>query len=162
MDFDATFEAHYAELVRYCHRLTGDGDQAEDMAQESFVRLFDHGVEGPSAGVRAWLFKTATNLVRDRFRVDRNRARLLEENPMEGDGPDTPEHHLERREAQERARAALDALPSRDREILLMRYSGFSYKEIATAVDVATTSVGTLLARAERRFAEACAGGENS
>ena len=45
-----------------------------------------------------------------------------------------------------------------DREILLMRYSGFSYKEIAEAVEVANTSVGTLLARAERRFAEAMTG----
>jgi DNA-directed RNA polymerase specialized sigma24 family protein len=39
--------------------------------------------------------------------------------------------------------------------MLLMRYSGFSYKEIAEALGVATTSVGTLLARAESRFAEA-------
>jgi DNA-directed RNA polymerase specialized sigma24 family protein len=36
-----------------------------------------------------------------------------------------------------------------------MRYSGFSYKEIADAVDIAATSVGTLLARAERKFADA-------
>ena len=43
----------------------------------------------------------------------------------------------------------------RDREILLMRYSGFSYREIAEAVGVAASSIGTLLSRAERRFAEA-------
>lgn len=160
VDFDATFEAHYPELVRYCRRLTGDGDQAEDVAQESFVRLFDHGLDGTSSGIRGWLFKTATNLVRDRYRIDRNRARLLEENPVEPERLDSPERSLERLEARERARDALDALAPRDREILLMRYSGFSYKEIADAVDVAATSVGTLLARAERRFEEACAAGE--
>jgi DNA-directed RNA polymerase specialized sigma24 family protein len=43
-------------------------------------------------------------------------------------------------------------MPARDREMLLMCYSGFSYREIADTVDVAATSVGTLLARAERRF----------
>ncbi len=42
-----------------------------------------------------------------------------------------------------------------------MRYSGFSYKEIAEAVEVAATSVGTLLSRAERRFAEAMTVAEN-
>lgn len=160
VDFDTTFEAHYPELVRYCRRLTGDTDVAEDTAQESFVRLFDHGVRGTPSGVRAWLFKTATHLVRDRYRVDKNRQRLLKENPVVPAGHETPERSLERSEDRARARAALDALAPRDREILLMRYSGFSYKEIAEAVDVAATSVGTLLARAERRFEEACASGE--
>ena len=162
MDFDTTFDAHYPELVRYCRRLTGDTDAAEDVAQESFVRLFDHGVDGSPAGVRAWLYKTATHLVRDRYRVTKNRQRLLEENPVEPTGVDSPERSLERNEDRERARAALDTLPPRDREILLMRYSGFSYKEIAQAVDVAATSIGTLLARAERRFAEACLSGDRA
>ena len=153
MDFDSIFDQHYPPLVRYCHRLTGDGDAAEDVAQESLVRLFDHRVEGSEAGMRAWLFKTATHLIRDRYRVESNRQRLLSENPVRPSEPESPVLRLERAEARSQARAALDDLPSRDREILLMRYSGFSYREIAEAVDVATTSVGTLLARAERRFA---------
>jgi len=160
VDFDTTFDAHYPELVRYCRRLTGDTDAAEDVAQESFVRLFDHGVDGTPAGIRAWLFKTATHLVRDRYRVRRNRERLLEENPVRPTEGDSPDRSLERSEDRRRARVALDTLAPRDREILLMRYSGFSYKEIAEAVDVATTSVDTLLARAERRFEEAVASGE--
>ena len=153
MDFDSLFDQHYPTLVRYCHRLTGDGDVAEDIAQESLVRLFDREVTGSQAGVRAWLFKTATHLIRDRYRVESNRVRLLAENPVRPTAPDSPVLRLERAEAREQARAALDALAPRDREILLMRYSGFSYREIAEAVEVAATSVGTLLARAERRFA---------
>ncbi|MDX1492587.1 MAG: sigma-70 family RNA polymerase sigma factor [Longimicrobiales bacterium] len=156
MDFDTTFEAHYPGLVRYCRRLTGDNDAAEDVAQESFVRLFDHGIDGTPGGLRSWLFKTATHLVRDRYRVNKNRQRLLEENPVRPSGNESPERSLERSEDRERARAALDTLAPRDREILLMRYSGFSYKEIADTVGVAATSVGTLLSRAEARFAEAC------
>ena len=49
-------------------------------------------------------------------------------------------------------REALEQLTEREREILLMRHGGFSYREIAEAVDVAPSSVGTLLARAERNF----------
>ena len=160
MDFDATFEEHYPGLVRYCHRLTGDQDVAEDMAQESLLRLFDHGVSGPSGGIRAWLFKTATHLIRDRYRVDSNRQRLLAANPVRPSESETPERSLERSENRARARAALEGMSPRDREILLMRYSGFSYREIAEAVGVATTSVGTLLARAERRFERAITAGE--
>jgi RNA polymerase sigma factor (sigma-70 family) len=157
MDFDEIFDQNYPPLVRYCHRLTGDGDVAEDIAQESLVRLFDHEVTGTEAGVRAWLFKTATHLVRDRYRVEQNRARLLAERPVRPSEPESPAVRLERVEARTRARAALDALAPRDREMLLMRYAGFSYREIAESIDVAATSVGTLLSRAERRFADVMA-----
>jgi len=154
MDFDSIFDQHYPPLVRYCHRLTGDGDVAEDIAQESLVRLFDHQVRGSDAGTRAWLFKTATHLVRDRYRVQKNRVRLLAENPVRPSEPESPVLRLERAEARDQARMALDSLASRDREILLMRYAGFSYREIAEAIGVAATSIGTLLSRAERRFAD--------
>lgn len=127
---------------------------AEDIAQEAMVRLYTHRVEGPQQGIRAWLFRTATHLIRDQYRVNENRRRLLQENPVTPTEPDGPHRHLEREEARARARTALDVLPERDKEILLMRYEGFSYKEIAEAVEIAATSVGTLLARAERRFAQ--------
>ena len=81
----------------------------------------------------------------------------MEVNPVRPQQPESAELSLERGEVRAKARAALDALSPRDREILLMRYSGFSYREIAEAVGVAATSVGTLLARAEKRFARAVA-----
>ncbi len=157
VDFDTTFDEEYMPLVHYCHRLCGDRDTAEDVAQEAMVRLFERDVEGSSDGIRAWLFKTATHLVRDRYRVEGNRKRLLSENPVMPTETESPADALERAEDRARARRALDAMPDRDRELLLMRYSGFSYREIAEAVDVAATSVGTLLARAERRFTDVLA-----
>ena len=159
MDFDQLFDDAYPPLVRYCQRLTGDRDLAEDVAQEAMVRLFANEVEGPPPALRAWLVKTATHLVRDRYRVDENRRRLLQENPVTPAALEGPERSFERKADQERAREALERLPERDREILVLRYEGFSYKEIAEMVNVAATSVGTLLARAERRFVEALDGG---
>jgi len=152
VDFDQTFDELYPPLVRYCHRLTGDRDAAEDTAQEAMVRLYTHKVEGPTPALRVWLFKTATHLVRDRYRVEENRRRLLEADPVTPGEVEGPERALERGSDRARAQRALAELGERDREMLLMRYGGFSYKEIADMVDVAATSVGTLLARAERRF----------
>lgn len=162
MDFDQTFDELYPPLVRYCHRLTGDRDAAEDTAQEAMVRLYTHEVEGPTPALRVWLFKTATHLVRDRYRVEENRRRLLEANPVTPGETEGPELALERRSERDRARKALEQLGDRDREMLLMRYEGFSYKEIAGMIDVAATSVGTLLARAERRFLDVLEGGRKS
>ena len=155
VDFDVVFDEHYADLVRYCRRLTGESDVAEDIAQESVCRLFGHEVRAGPADVRAWLFTTATNLARDRYRTTTNRRRLLELHPVRPTELESPERALEREERRTAARAALETMAQRDREILLMRYSGFSYREIADAVGVAASSVGTLLSRAERRFAEA-------
>jgi len=154
-ELDRIFAECYPGLVRYCQRLTGDPDMAEDIAQEAIVRLFDRG--GPSArgGVRGWLFTTATHLARDGARQRSNRRKLLARNPPTRGEPERPDHVFERAEARARARAALDSLRPRDREVLLLRYSGLSYREIARVVGVVHTSVGTLLARAERRFAEA-------
>ncbi len=160
MDFDTAFDHLFPPLVRYCHRLTGDRDVSEDVAQEALVRLFARHVEGPMPALRAWLVKTATRLVRDRHKVEENRRRLLRENPVKPSEPESPERRLERSRDVERARSALEMLAPRDREMLLMRYEGFSYKEIAEVVEVEASSVGTLLSRAEARFARAARGRE--
>ena len=69
---------------------------------------------------------------------------------------------MQRRERMAPVREALGHLTEREREILLMRHGGFSYREIADAVGVAPSSVGTLLARAERNFVNVyIAPGEN-
>ena len=149
--FDEVFPA----LYRYCHRLTGDADAAEDAAQEAFVRLYTHDVEGAEAALRVWLFRAATNVIRDRYRVDENRRRLLQKHPVSPGAPPDPGQEIERREEVEEVRRVLAGLDERDRTLLLMREEGFSYREMADAADVKATSVGTLLARAQRRFAEA-------
>ena len=152
MDFDALYDEVFPSLFRYCQRLTGDPDVAEDMAQEAFVRMLERRVVGERAAVRVWLFKVATHLVRDRWKVSSNRKRLLESHPVTpGAGPD-PARETERREDVASVRRALDTLDPRDRELLLMREEGFSYREMAEAVGVSGASVGTLLARAQKRF----------
>ena len=152
VNFEAIFEELYPGLFRYCHRLTGDPDVADDVAQEAFVRLYDGRVEGTEEGLRAWLFRTATHLVRDRHRVGENRRRLLEAHPVEPGGPEPPDQAVQRQEVVAEVREALEHLSEREREMLLMRHAGFSYREVAEAVEVAPSSVGTLLTRAERNF----------
>jgi RNA polymerase sigma-70 factor (ECF subfamily) len=63
-----------------------------------------------------------------------------------------PQDEYLRREERERVRAALARLPERAAKLLLLRYAGMSYGEIAGALELAPASVGTLLARAERAF----------
>jgi RNA polymerase sigma factor (sigma-70 family) len=64
----------------------------------------------------------------------------------------TPPQALLRAEEQTEVREALERLPDRQRDCLLLRHSGYSYAEIAAAIGIAVGSVGVLLARAERAF----------
>lgn len=157
-DLDALFRGVYPALFRYCHRMTGDPDQADDLAQEAFFRLWSKGIRGPEASLRVWLFRVATNLARDGFRTRERRRQILAAYPELHAAPDPGkriEQEIEQKEEIERVQEALAGIPDRDKEILLLRQEGFSYREIADAVGVAHTSVGTLLARALKRFEEA-------
>ena len=69
LDFEAVFDGVYPALFRYCHRLLGDADAADDVAQEAFVRYLDREIAGDPRGTRVWLFKVATHLIRDRARA---------------------------------------------------------------------------------------------
>jgi RNA polymerase sigma-70 factor (ECF subfamily) len=153
VDFDGIFERLYPSLFRYLHRLTGDADVAEDVAQEAFVRLLRQKLSEDE--VRPWLFTVAMNLVRDRARKTDRRQRLLTGAPQLVTPTPLPDEDVERSERIAAVRSVLKRLPERDRQLLLMREEGFKYEEIARVVGVAPASVGTLIARALRRFIEA-------
>jgi RNA polymerase sigma factor (sigma-70 family) len=154
VEIQTLFDEAFPPLHRYCVRLTGDPDVAQDVAQEAFVRLVRDQVQGPPPALKSWLFRVANNLIRDRYRVSENRRRLLEAHPVAPAAAPDPERELERAQTVAGVRAALNALSERDRTLLLMREEGFSYQEMADAVGVKSTSVGTLLARAQERFVE--------
>jgi len=146
--FQALYASRFANLYRYLDRLTGDAELASDVAQEAFIRL--HGRGEPMG----WLVTVANNLVRDERRLSGRRLRLLAEQPQRVPfgAPADPAADLERAERIDAVRAALDTLTLRDRQALLLRHAGYSYREIAGAVGLAETSVGTTLVRAGQAF----------
>ena len=153
MDPEKLFADHYEGLFRYLIRLTGDPDLAADVAQETFVRLIEKKPE--NSGIRAWLYRVATNVVRDDSRVRRRRIELLQGAPdrvPHGDAPVDAHRQMEIDEKRQMVRGALSALTERDQTILLMREEGFSHQEIAVAVGTTTKSVGSMIARALRKL----------
>lgn len=155
MDVGRLFEKHHEELYRYLYHLTGDADAAADAAQTAFARM----VERPPRDrhPRAWLFRVATNVVRDRARTRRRRRGLLERWPARvpvADPPPDPQEAALRSAERARVRRALAALDEKERTILLMRERGFKHREIAAAVGTTTGSVGTMIARALDKLAD--------
>jgi len=157
--FRREFDERYAPLVRYLARLVGEPESAADLAQEAFVRLFQRGSmpDDPAA----WLVSVAHNLLRNERQQIARRLRLLQQRGEElapRESGVAADAALDARELRANVRRALDALPERERQMLLLRYEGFSYREIARALAINETSVGTLLARAKTAFREALGG----
>jgi RNA polymerase sigma-70 factor (ECF subfamily) len=100
----------------------------------------------------------ANNLVRDERRRASRRLRLLAEEQLLAPAaatPSGPEADLERADQVRAVRAALASVSPRERQALLLRHSGYSYREIAAALHLAETSVGTTLVRAAHAFRRA-------
>jgi RNA polymerase sigma factor (sigma-70 family) len=154
--FRDEFDRRYTPLARYLARLVGDGALAADLAQEAFVRLFRRGAMPDEPG--AWLVSVAHNLLRNERRQARRRMELIGARAAEvvpSDAAVSPDAAVEMDETREHVRRALDTLAERERRMLLLRYEGFSYQEIAAALQLHPASVGTLLARAKAAFRRA-------
>lgn len=164
MDVEEIFRAHGEALFRYLARYCGDGELAQDAVQETFVRLQETPPADADA-VRGWLFRTGTNVVRDRLRVESNRRRLLEERSHRVPGPAAPPdpgRRVERDEDLARLRRAMSELREKERRALLMREAGFKHREIAEELETTTGSVGTLIARSLTKLEEAMVAGEDT
>jgi RNA polymerase sigma-70 factor (ECF subfamily) len=160
-EFAICFREHYPGLVRLLRRILGSSSEADDLAQEVFVRLFRSQRErGEPAEelVRPWLYRVALNLAynagRDRARRERGRKARAESlgRNLHGSPGAPPDEECARRDEQQRVRRVLARLPRRQSELLLLRHSGLSYREVSEALRVAPGSVGTLLIRAEEAF----------
>lgn len=155
IDWNDLYRTTFPDLVRFLHRKVWDAERARDLAQEAFVRALQHEPKRP----RAWLFQVAANLARDEARTVIRRKKhlvlLKSEAELREASIKDPASELAERERQTAVREALDSLSEKDREALLLWDAGQSYTEIARQLDLAVGAVGTTLARARKRLADA-------
>lgn len=149
--FRSLVEDHVDRLHRLGYRMLGTQEEAEDVAQESFVRLWKAlpDWETGRAKLSTWLYRVASNLCIDRLRKRREVAL-----PEDFDAPDpnaSTERSFEDMQRRTAVKSALDALPERQRlAILLSHYEGCSNPETAKVLGVSVEAVESLLSRARR------------
>ncbi|HLE91156.1 MAG TPA: sigma-70 family RNA polymerase sigma factor [Anaerolineales bacterium] len=156
--FESLFYEYWAPIYRLFLRLVVDPAESEDLALETFFRLYQrHPIPEEEFNTRGWLQKVATNLAlhsirsfkrREHYEVTAGRDAL--EQALENQPPEI----FAEKEDHRLARLVLAQMNPRQAEILVMRYSGMAYKEIASTLDLSPTSIGPLLLRAERDFAK--------
>lgn len=154
--FEKYFEQYWALIYRLLARMLGDPDEAEDVALETFYRLYQHHPNPESDfNIGGWLVRVATNLGLHSIRsFKRRQGYELSAGKMnlEDAAEDRPAEIHEVEEERRTARMALARMNRRQSQLLILRYSGMTYKDIASALNLSPTSIGPLLLRAEREF----------
>jgi RNA polymerase sigma-70 factor (ECF subfamily) len=147
--FRALADAHLVKIMNYAYRLLRDRTEAEDVAQETFLRLWkDAGRYEPKARVTTWLHRIAHNLCIDRLRGRREEpSEMLDEERTSQE----PGGLLDRKRVALEVERALASLPERQRAaITLVHYQGLSNTEAAAVLDVEVDALESLLARGRR------------
>ena len=155
--FGELIERHKDALVGYLARLTADRSRAEDLAQETFLRLYRAAPRYREEGnLTAYLYRIATNLLRSEERRARRWLRLTPHlTAVQPDVPPSPQAETLRRETAEQLATAVAALPLHFRApLVLYEIEGWSYRAISKALACSEGTVKSRLARARGRLRE--------
>jgi RNA polymerase sigma-70 factor (ECF subfamily) len=146
-DLEAVFRSAYPRVVAVAARVLGSRSEAEDVAQEVFLAFGRTAV--PAAAAPGWLSVAAAHTALNQLRS--GRRRVLREEAVGRDAAAAPDvaDAIVVLDERRRVRAALAALPRRQAVALVLRHSGLSYAEVAAALDLSPSSVGTTVRRAE-------------
>ncbi len=162
--FRQLVESHKQKVINVCYRFAGSQEDADDLAQETFVEVH-RSVAGfrEEASLSTWIYRIAIakslDFIRKRDRKKRGGvlSKLLRLNDTDVELPapasSGPDHQLENAERRRILQAALDELPKNQRvAFVLSKYDGLSYKEIAEILEVSLSSVESLIHRARKNL----------
>jgi RNA polymerase sigma-70 factor, ECF subfamily len=161
--FEQLMKRYHGRLVRILRHVAGSDDSAEDLAQDVFLRVFRARASyQPTAKFSTWLFHIAHNVASNALRDRKRRKEVqilaptgshsgimtLDQMAMASTGV-MPVRRLDKVERAEMVRLAVDALNERQRmALLLCKFEGLSYQEIAEAMELSVQAVKSLLSRA--------------
>ena len=152
---------HQRMVIQLAMNLLGDRDEALDLSQEVFLRVFRtiHRFRGQSS-LRTWIYRIAVNQARNKHRFWRRRHRadqvsldqhIAAHGEFRSGGNTTPDRVLAQKELASQLQNALDALPFDQRTAIVLReVDGMSYEEIAFSLGVAVGTVKSRLTRARQ------------
>ncbi|WP_376871420.1 RNA polymerase sigma factor [Albirhodobacter sp. R86504] len=149
--------------LRVARRMLGDWAEAEDVAQEAMMRLWRIAREWRQgeAKVTTWLYRVVTNLATDRLRKRKGKRSGIGLDEASEVADETPgvETQMMDQDRAEALQQALDQLPERQRQAVILRHiEGLSNPEIALVLDIGVEAVESLTARGKRALAAALAG----
>jgi RNA polymerase sigma-70 factor (ECF subfamily) len=155
--FGELVRRHREGVINVVYRMCGDANLAEDVAQEAFIRAWQHLPSyRPRSPFRNWVYRIGTNVALDALRRERETVAI--DALLLSTGAAGPEATLVGEERGERVRQAVLALPPASRAVVVLReYEGLSYREIADTLGIPVGTVMSRLNYARNRLREALA-----
>ena len=156
-DMDAVMATYEAPLLRYATRLLNDPSTAQDVVQNTFLKLYKHWRNGvkPTDQLQGWLYRVTHNNAVDHIRRE-NRLRVLHNRraeQVELEQEEQRESALDRREALSLALRYVRKLdPSEQQVVILRLQEGKSYKEIAAITKRTEGNIGCILHHAVKKL----------
>lgn len=154
--FERVFLTYYPRIVTVLYRVVSDRTRAEELTNEVFWRAYRQwSSRAVNHNLGGWLYRTATNLGIEDLRVAARRARyegIAGRDTRDQGASPTPLDGLLKEERRTQVQEVLSSMKKWKAQILILRSSGLSYEELASALGFKRSSVGTMLARAETEF----------
>jgi len=153
-EFDTVFAEHWSRVYNVVFRLVGDREEAQDLALETFWQYY-RNPPGKQDNLSGWLYRVAINLGFNALRARKRRSYYEIEagsQAIENQSPPVPEHELILAERRRAVQDVLTQMKPRSAKLLVLRYSGLNYKELAAVLNMKPTSVGKTIARAHDEF----------
>ena len=148
LDVQQAWQRYFSPVREKCRRVLGDPDEANDVAQETFIRFWKFGATDEPRVALAWLYRTAT-----RLSVDRLRQRAVHARPVPG-ATETADLESTTASRQLLERLARTAEPDELQAAVLARVDGMTHPEIAGVMAISERTVRRLLSRFDERAQE--------
>ena len=142
---ESTFQQLFIELSErlrnYLYYHCGNGETAEDLMQDAFIKLWEHCKKVPPEKAKAFLYRVSYNLFLDIVK-HKKVVQKFEAIRTERSGPDTPQFQVEQQEFEEQLWKVVSNMPEKNRVVFLMnRLDGMTYAQIADALDIGVKAV---------------------
>lgn len=158
LEFQDLYETYCGDVYRFALWLSGEGDDAEDITSETFVRAWARGGKIRTETLKAYLFTIARNIYLEHQRKNRRRADLPDDHPDPANGPD---RDAESRSDLRLVNGILQTLPEIDRSAFILRVrTELPYEEIARILGLSLSSAKVKVHRVRRKLITAFAGEE--
>ena len=157
IEFEEAFSLHHRTVFRAARSVVQDAALAEDVTQETFLRLYKHQDSiTDSEMLRPWLIRVAINVAKNTLR-GKIRANTRDENYVKesvSTSAQSVEIDYEEYDGVDEIYRALNKIKEPLRSCLVVKQQGLSYKEIAGSLELNESSIGTYVARARQEFAK--------
>ncbi len=158
INFEEAFVLHHRAVYRTACAIMRDAALAEDLVQEVFLKLHRQmeASAPPEELLRAWLLRvtinTARNALRGQHRAATREEEFARDEAYRNDFANAPDYEYERRAEIEATKCVLERITEPTRSCLVLKQQGLSYREIAVALSIKETNVGSLIARGRKEF----------